>query len=123
MPPSFSISSVVGDTPDGAAHAEEAEVSYTITALWGATDGSDQALYVLPSFPQMGVRRLTQRFSVEAPIVFQPEMDFDCLDGISKKPNAWLELPLRTDRSSVPFQCAVSFVLRLDHALCSFRQR
>ena len=59
MPPSFRIASVVGDSPDGAAHAEEAEVSYTITALWGANDGSDQALCVLPSFPRTGARRLT----------------------------------------------------------------
>lgn len=44
-------------------------------------------------------------------------MDFDCIDGTSK-PQAWLELPLRTDRSHVPFQCAVSFVLDLDFALC-----
>ena len=54
MPPSFSISSGVGNTSGGTAHAEEAEVSYTITALWGANDGSDQALCVLLSFPQMG---------------------------------------------------------------------
>lgn len=53
MPPSFRTSSVVGDAIDGTTHAEEAEVSYTITALWGANDGSDQALYVLPSFPWM----------------------------------------------------------------------
>jgi len=59
MPPSFKISSVVGDSPDGAAYAEEAEVSYTITALWGASDGSDQALYVLPPFPRTGAWRLT----------------------------------------------------------------
>ncbi|KAF9652634.1 hypothetical protein BDM02DRAFT_3183340 [Thelephora ganbajun] len=88
MPPSFKISSVTRDSNDGAPHAEDAEVSYTITALWEANDGSDRAL-------------------IEAPIIFQPETDFDFVDG-SWKPQAWLELPLRTDRSRVPFQCAIT---------------
>ena len=56
MPPSFRISSVVSDSDDGTAHAEEAEVSYTITALWGASDGSDQALCVLLSLQWTSAR-------------------------------------------------------------------
>ena len=59
---------------------------------------------------------LTQRSSIEAPIIFQPETDFDCI-GETSRPQSWLELPLRTDRSRVPFQCAVSFVLHLEYAL------
>lgn len=53
MPPSFRISSLMGDSNDGTPYAEDAEVSYTITALWETSDGSDRALCVLPSFSQM----------------------------------------------------------------------
>ncbi|KAF9787895.1 hypothetical protein BJ322DRAFT_1105935 [Thelephora terrestris] len=88
MPPSFSVSSASGDPIDGAERAEDAEVSYVVTAVWEANNGLGRAL-------------------IEAPIIFQPETDFDCLDAPSK-PQAWLELPLRTDRSHVPFQCAVT---------------
>ena len=59
MPPSFSISSATGNPNNGADHAEDAEVSYTITAVWEATNGSDRALYVLPHFLQAMVQRLT----------------------------------------------------------------
>lgn len=51
MPPSFKISSVMGDPNDRISRAEDAEVSYTITALWEAYDGCDRALCVLPSYP------------------------------------------------------------------------
>ena len=123
MPPSFNISSIIGNPNNGAEHAEDAEVSYTITAVWEASDGSDRALCVLPFFPQVMIQQLTQGFSVEAPIIFHPETDFDCSDG-SSKPRAWLELPLRTDRSHVPFQCAVSlFPLSPSRFLCSLQQR
>ena len=47
MPPSFKVSSVMGDLTDGTSRAEGAGVSYTITALWEACDGSDRALCVL----------------------------------------------------------------------------
>jgi hypothetical protein len=50
MPPSFKLSSVMGNPNDGTARAEDAEVSYTITALWEANDGSDRALCVLLPF-------------------------------------------------------------------------
>lgn len=40
----------MGYPNDGVSHAEDAEVSYTITALWEANDGSDRALCVLPPF-------------------------------------------------------------------------
>jgi len=53
MPPSFKISSMVGDPNDGIPHPEDAEVSYTVTALWEACDGSDRALCVFPLHPQM----------------------------------------------------------------------
>jgi hypothetical protein len=51
IPPSFKISSVMDD--DGTPHAEDAEVSYTITALWEAYDSCDRALCVFPFYPQM----------------------------------------------------------------------
>lgn len=59
IPPSFRISSAMGDPNDGAPPAEDAEVSYTITALWEANDGSDRALCVLPSLLQMAPGWLT----------------------------------------------------------------
>lgn len=107
MPPSFSVSSVSGGPNGGAERTEDADVSYTITAVWEANNGSDRALCVHRCFPQMAVQWLTYHLSIEAPIIFQPETDFDCLD-VPSKPQAWLELPLRTDRFHVPFQCAVS---------------
>ena len=58
MPPSFNISSVMGDPNGGTPHAEDAEVSYTITALWEALDCSDRALCV-PLFLQIMARWLT----------------------------------------------------------------
>jgi hypothetical protein len=50
MPPSFSISSVSGSPNEGAEHPEDAEVSYTVTAVWEAANGLDRALCVLPHF-------------------------------------------------------------------------
>jgi hypothetical protein len=50
MPPSFRISSVTEDPNGGVQRAEEAEVSYTVTASWEAHRGSDRALCVLLYF-------------------------------------------------------------------------
>lgn len=53
MPPSFKVSSVTKDSGDRTQHAEDAEVSYIITAIWEANDGTDRALCVLPRFSWM----------------------------------------------------------------------
>src|ERR1700722_7327424 len=47
-------------------------------------------------------------FSLDAPILFQPDTDFHSLNGISEEPDSWLEMPLKSDRP-LPFQCAVRF--------------
>jgi hypothetical protein len=45
--------------------------------------------------------------SLEAPILIQPDTDWSSLDGLSIEPEAWLEVPLKSERP-LPFQCAVS---------------
>ena len=52
MPPSFNLPSVAGGFSNEAERTENAEVSYTITALWEASSGLDRALCVLLSFPR-----------------------------------------------------------------------
>lgn len=51
-------------------------------------------------------------FSLEIPILFQPDTDFQSLDGIPPHPDSWLEMPLSPDRP-VPFRCAVSVYLEM----------
>ena len=46
-------------------------------------------------------------FRLEAPIIYQPDTDFQSLDGLYLEPDSWLEIPLRSDRP-IPFKCAVS---------------
>lgn len=48
-----------------------------------------------------------QLHRLDAPLQFQPETDFQSLDGFSLEPESWLEIPLRSDRP-IPFKCAVS---------------
>ncbi|KAH9941719.1 uncharacterized protein BXZ73DRAFT_74910 [Epithele typhae] len=88
LPPTFSsvASSEMG--PRGRTGVERAEVSYSVTAVWEAFDRSDRIL-------------------VEAPIIYQPEADFQSLDGHAMQGESWLEIPLKADRP-VPFSCAVT---------------
>lgn len=51
---------------------------------------------------------MIKKHRVEAPIALHADADFHSLDGVDSIPKSWLELPLRTDRSKIPFQCAVS---------------
>ncbi|KAL7277235.1 hypothetical protein ACG7TL_009087 [Trametes sanguinea] len=60
--------------------------SSVAVATWEAADGSDGAM-------------------LEAPVLYQPEADFQSLDGLQKE--SWLEIPLRSDRP-LPFVCAVT---------------
>ena len=46
-------------------------------------------------------------YRVNATILYAPDPDFQSLDGLSVEPDAWLEIPLKSDRV-VPFKCAVS---------------
>lgn len=89
LPPSFNLSSTLQNADHGKTNSEQAEVSYTISALWEAHDHSDSAL-------------------LEAPMVFHHDEDFHSLDGVSLDSRSWLELPLRTDRTCMPFQCAIT---------------
>lgn len=44
---------------------------------------------------------------MDAPIVYQPDADFQSFDGHAMKSESWLEIPLKADRS-LPMTCAVS---------------
>ncbi|KAH9852260.1 hypothetical protein C2E23DRAFT_826562 [Lenzites betulinus] len=88
LPPTFS-SVVTGECgPRGRACVERAEVSYAVVATWEAADGGDRAF-------------------VEAPVLYQPEPDFQSLDGLAMQKESWLEIPLKSDRS-LPVACAVT---------------
>ncbi|KAJ8468336.1 hypothetical protein ONZ51_g9708 [Trametes cubensis] len=86
LPPTFSSVAVGECGPRARPCVERAEVSYTVVATWEAADGSDGAM-------------------VEAPLLYQPEPDFQSLDGLQKE--SWLEIPLKSERA-LPFTCAVT---------------
>ncbi|CDO74586.1 hypothetical protein BN946_scf184583.g13 [Trametes cinnabarina] len=86
LPPTFSSVAVGECGPRGRPGVERAEVSYAVVATWVAADGSDGAM-------------------IEAPVLYQPEADFQSLDGLQKE--SWLEIPLKSDRA-LPFVCAVT---------------
>lgn len=44
--------------------------------------------------------------SVEAPIIYQPDPDFESFDGRAQS-ESWLEIPLKADRQ-LPMTCCVS---------------
>ncbi|KAG1745185.1 hypothetical protein EDB19DRAFT_1692879 [Suillus lakei] len=44
---------------------------------------------------------------LEVPILFQPDTDFQSMDGSNIAPELWLEMPLQPERS-IPFHCAVT---------------
>lgn len=105
MPPTFNVSSMVESGSSEPAHSEKAEVTYMVTALWEASNGCDRALYAFHCSCMWGI--LIKRYRVEAPIALHPDGEFNSLDGVAPTPSSWLELPLRTDRPKIPFQCAV----------------
>ncbi|KAI0642776.1 hypothetical protein C8Q79DRAFT_234184 [Trametes meyenii] len=88
LPPTFS-SVVAGECgPRGRACVERAEVSYAVVATWEAADCIDRAF-------------------VEAPVLYQPDPDFQSLDGLAMQKESWLEIPLKSDRP-LPVACAVT---------------
>ncbi|CAL1699600.1 unnamed protein product [Somion occarium] len=88
MPPTFSSVVMTGTEARGRTGVERAEVEYKVVALWEGADPSEQA-------------------RLEAPILLQPDTDFQSLDGLSLEPESWLEIPLRSDRP-IPFKCAIT---------------
>ncbi|KAI0355973.1 hypothetical protein OH77DRAFT_1538177 [Trametes cingulata] len=88
LPPTFSSVAVGECGPRGRTCVERAEVSYAVVATWEAADGIDRAF-------------------VEAPMLYQPEPDFQSLDGHTMQKESWLEIPLKSDRH-LPFACAVT---------------
>ncbi|KLO19399.1 hypothetical protein SCHPADRAFT_865315 [Schizopora paradoxa] len=92
LPPTFSSSNIVSAGVRGRVYAENADVRYRISAVWEALDGSGA------------------QARLEAPILFQPDADFQSLDGLSVPPDSWSETPLSTvdGISNVPIECAVT---------------
>ncbi|EKM58006.1 uncharacterized protein PHACADRAFT_206848 [Phanerochaete carnosa HHB-10118-sp] len=72
----------------GRSAVERAEVEYKIVATWEDHDDKETA-------------------RLEAPVIYQPDTDFQSLDGLYLEPDSWLEIPLRSDRP-IPFKCAVT---------------
>ena len=124
LPPTFSSVTAGECGPRGRTGVERSEVSYSVTALWEAVDGSDRLLYVLHRGhpvcyrPWLTFSHWLLR-SVDAPIIYQPDLDFQSLDGMPSE--SWLEIPLKSDRS-LPFTCAVS-ATRLSPHVSSSGQR
>ncbi|GBE83878.1 hypothetical protein SCP_0509350 [Sparassis crispa] len=88
LPPTFS-SVVMGQTgTHSRAYVERAEVAYKIVATWEPMKENDH-------------------ISLEAPILFEPDTDFQSLDGLELERESWLEKPLDSDRP-IPFTCAVA---------------
>ncbi|KAG6377543.1 Vps16, C-terminal region-domain-containing protein [Boletus reticuloceps] len=104
MPSTFSSTTPTGDLRRPPS-MEEFEVAYRITAVWEACDGSgNQAMYVDHS---MQNRPSTRSSRLEAPVLFQPDTDFQSIDSSALEPQPWLELPLMSERP-IPFNCAVT---------------
>ncbi|GJE94838.1 hypothetical protein PsYK624_110130 [Phanerochaete sordida] len=72
----------------GRSAVERAEVEYRIVASWEDHDAK-------------------QSTRLEAPVLYQPDTDFQSLDGLYLEPDSWLEIPLRCDRP-IPFKCAIT---------------
>ncbi|EMD35360.1 hypothetical protein CERSUDRAFT_116150 [Gelatoporia subvermispora B] len=88
LPPSFA-SVTMGECDYRGRHGvERAEVSYKVVATWALDDGNRKA-------------------SIEAPILYQPDVGFESLDGLSLEPESWMEIPLKSDRP-IPCKCAVA---------------
>ncbi|KAH8084368.1 hypothetical protein BXZ70DRAFT_1012051 [Cristinia sonorae] len=88
FPPTFSTLSMGEIDVRGRTGVERAQVDYLVIAQWEGPDPDE-------------------RVRVNATILYEPDSDFLSLDAINAEPNAWLEIPLRSDRP-VPFKCAIT---------------
>ncbi|KAG9313539.1 hypothetical protein JVU11DRAFT_5866 [Chiua virens] len=79
---------------------EEIEVAYRITAVWEPSDESGKQAIL------------------EAPLMFQPDTDFQSVDGSDVVPESWLEIPLFPERP-IPFNCAVTLPCPQSFSRCS----
>lgn len=83
MPPSFTGSTEPGPSSDAI------DVTYKVKVVWEANNALEH-----PS-------------TLEVPILFHPDPDFQSVDASPQNPQSWLEMPLRSDRP-IPFRCAVT---------------
>lgn len=89
----------------GRSAVERAEVEYKIIASWEDHDAKQTTRYA--SRDARLIMRDTDIYCrLEAPVLYQPDTDFQSLDGLYLEPDSWLEIPLRSDRP-IPFKCAV----------------
>jgi hypothetical protein len=114
MPASFTPTKQKGKGPATAAmqiaEESEVEIAYFVTATWESQDGMENPVsyvIVFDSFHLTFHSCLVLFPRLEAPILFQPEVDFGSLNALQQNPDSWLEMPLRFDRP-LPFTCAVS---------------
>ncbi|KAJ3552869.1 hypothetical protein NM688_g3926 [Phlebia brevispora] len=100
LPQSCSAVSVGELGTRGRTCVERAEVEYKVVAVWESNEPNDRRL-------------------LEAPLLLQPEADFQSLDGLSMEPTSWLEIPLHADRP-IPFRCATRPVFLGRHPFLFF---
>ncbi|KAH7923436.1 hypothetical protein BV22DRAFT_1106086 [Leucogyrophana mollusca] len=100
MPPTFSSTTIVDSDQTRRSFMEKADVTYRVTAVWESMDPSESSAIL------------------EAPILFQPDVDFQSLDGSSIEPESWLEMPLKWERP-IPFQCHVTLPMPHTFSRCS----
>ncbi|EPS95123.1 hypothetical protein FOMPIDRAFT_1133019 [Fomitopsis schrenkii] len=91
LPPTFSavVEGLAG--PRGRAYVERSEITYKLIATWESDASGDDLKTV----------------HVEAPIIFEPDHNFESLDGRALDKDAWLEVRLHPERR-IPFTCAVA---------------
>ncbi|KAG5651835.1 hypothetical protein H0H81_007241 [Sphagnurus paluster] len=95
------------DLPRGARTGEEMPPSFTGSREPGPSSGAVDITYkVKVTWEPSNV--LESPSILEAPILFQPDQDFQSIDASPENPQSWLEMPLRSDRP-IPFRCAVSY--------------
>ncbi|KIY47383.1 hypothetical protein FISHEDRAFT_66099 [Fistulina hepatica ATCC 64428] len=66
------------------------EVSYEIIVRWDSADPLQDACII------------------RVPILLVADNDFHSLDGVPRKGEQWLERPLKSERSQLPFRCAIT---------------
>ncbi|KAF8843916.1 hypothetical protein BDN67DRAFT_88951 [Paxillus ammoniavirescens] len=100
MPPTSTSMTLIENAQGRWSYVEKVEIAYRVIAVWEASDGSEN------------------QTKLEAPILFQPDADFQPLDGPAIEPDSWLEMPLKSERP-IPFNCAVTLPRPRKFSRCS----
>lgn len=104
LPPTFSSTAGTGSSSTDAE-----EIAYRVVSTWEPFEDPDGREVYVNFSPVLKYLHLTLSvFSLEVPIVVQPDHEFQSFDGLSS-PESWLEIPLRSDRP-IPYHCAVRYL-------------